>query len=228
MTKLSSIAIENGLDDARLSGRAASARQRSGKRDGGADYSPKGENTRDRILKFARTLFLEQGYDALVLRRIADALDMKLSNLQYYYTTKDDLVAAIINSEEQQDYLILRDALDRIDDGEEVVRYVVPKFMEHWRGQTGAVFIAREFFALYKPEIKITKTDNDKVYFDEVERLVQRLNPAIGKAELRNRRRMIISLLDGAGMTTDTGPRKQFMRQLEDLVISIAKSQAAG
>lgn len=205
----------------------ATPRRRAPKNDKGLDYSPKGENTRDRILTFSRDLFLRQGYDALVLRRIADSLDMKLSNLQYYYATKDDLVAAIINSEEQQDYLILRSALDRIEEGEEVVRYVVPKLIEHWRGQTGAVFIAREFFALYKPEIQITKTGNDKIYFEEVERLIQRLNPALGKAELRYRRRMIIALLDGSGLTTDTGPRKQFMRQIEDLVITIARAPLA-
>lgn len=214
-------------DSAAATARPVSPRRRATTKDNGADYSPKGESTRDRILTFSRDLFLRQGYDALVLRRIADSLDMKLSNLQYYYATKDDLVAAIINSEEQQDYTILRSALDRIEDGETVVRYVVPKLIEHWRGQAGAVFIAREFFALYKPEIQITKTDNDKIYFEQVERLIQRLNPALAKAELRNRRRMVIALLDGSGLTSDTGPRKQFMRQIEDLMISIARAPAA-
>ena len=186
------------------------------------ELSPKGENTRERILKMSRDMFLDHGYDELVLRRIAESLDMKLSNVQYYFKTKDDLVGAIIEGEERRDLSILREALDRFESGEEIVRYIVPKFLEHWRSRAGIIFAAREFFAVYKPAIHLTKQETDAIFFDEMENLVIRMNPALDKAEVRRRRRLIVCVLDGAGIQADPGPRNQFNQSVEDLVISIA------
>lgn len=186
------------------------------------DLSPKGENTRDRVLSFARDMLVDQGYDALVLRRIAEALDMKLSNVQYYFKTKDDLVAAIIESEELYDIEVLREALDRFEDGRDIVRYVLSKLLEHWRGSSGAIFRAREFFAWYKPAIHLTKKENDDLFFSLIERLVERLNPKLSKGEIKARRRLVVVVMDGGALSTDMGQRNKFTQALEDLIISIA------
>ncbi|MBC8569405.1 TetR/AcrR family transcriptional regulator [Zongyangia hominis] len=48
------------------------------------------------ILEMARRLFNERGYEQVSMRCIADALEMSVGNLTYYYKKKEDLVEAVI------------------------------------------------------------------------------------------------------------------------------------
>jgi AcrR family transcriptional regulator len=49
-------------------------------------------NTRDKILDKALEMFNEQGIEYVGLRELAGLLDMRVSNITYYFPTKDDLV----------------------------------------------------------------------------------------------------------------------------------------
>lgn len=49
-------------------------------------------NTRDKILDKALEMFNEQGIEYVGLRELAGVLDMRVSNITYYFPTKDDLV----------------------------------------------------------------------------------------------------------------------------------------
>lgn len=48
------------------------------------------------ILQTAKHLFNQQGYRQVSMRNIADALDISVGNLTYYYKRKEDLVEAVI------------------------------------------------------------------------------------------------------------------------------------
>jgi AcrR family transcriptional regulator len=52
-------------------------------------------NTRDKILDKALELFNEQGIEYVGLRELAAVLDIRVSNITYYFPTKDDLVYAL-------------------------------------------------------------------------------------------------------------------------------------
>jgi AcrR family transcriptional regulator len=49
-------------------------------------------NTRDKILDKALEMFNEQGIEYVGLRELAAVLDMRVSNITYYFPTKDELV----------------------------------------------------------------------------------------------------------------------------------------
>ncbi|ANE51600.1 hypothetical protein SY85_14920 [Flavisolibacter tropicus] len=49
-------------------------------------------NTREKILDKALEMFNEQGIEYVGLRELAAVLDMRVSNITYYFPTKDDLV----------------------------------------------------------------------------------------------------------------------------------------
>src|SRR3954470_15043706 len=49
-------------------------------------------NTRDKILDKALEMFNEQGIEYVGLRELASLLDIRVSNITYYFPTKDDLV----------------------------------------------------------------------------------------------------------------------------------------
>lgn len=62
---------------------------------------------KERILSTARDMFVHDGYEAVTLRRIAQAIEYSPAALYQYFKDKQDLVMTII----REDYLDLRDAL---------------------------------------------------------------------------------------------------------------------
>ena len=56
--------------------------------------SVKGEQTRERILDVALTLFRELGYEATTMRLIAAGAGVSVGNSYYYFPTKEHLVQA--------------------------------------------------------------------------------------------------------------------------------------
>jgi AcrR family transcriptional regulator len=52
-------------------------------------------NTRGKILDKAVEMFNERGIEYVGLRELASVLDMRVSNISYYFPTKDDLVYAL-------------------------------------------------------------------------------------------------------------------------------------
>ena len=54
--------------------------------------TPKGNSTCDRIVAAARKKLVENGVDGFSLRELATSLDLKLSNVQYYFKTREALL----------------------------------------------------------------------------------------------------------------------------------------
>jgi AcrR family transcriptional regulator len=50
------------------------------------------KTTRIDIIRYATSLFLEQGYTAASTKQIAEALDIGTGNLTYYFPTKEHLL----------------------------------------------------------------------------------------------------------------------------------------
>lgn len=50
------------------------------------------------ILQAALGLLVDSGYRAMSMRRVAEACDMKLGNLTYYFPTKEDLVRELLDA----------------------------------------------------------------------------------------------------------------------------------
>jgi AcrR family transcriptional regulator len=59
-----------------------------------ASLSAKGEQTRERILDVALSLFRERGYEATTMRMIAAGAGVSVGNSYYYFPTKEHLVQA--------------------------------------------------------------------------------------------------------------------------------------
>lgn len=55
------------------------------------------KTTRIDIIRYATSLFLEQGYTASSTKQIAEALDIGTGNLTYYFPTKEHLLAVLVD-----------------------------------------------------------------------------------------------------------------------------------
>ena len=62
----------------------------------------KGDAKRQQILDTAKRILLDGGPEALVLRDVAERLDITHGNLQYYFRTKQELIVAIFDRENTQ------------------------------------------------------------------------------------------------------------------------------
>lgn len=80
-------------------------------------------NTKEKIVEKALAMFNERGIEYVGLRELAGLLDMRVSNITYYFPTKDDLVYEIAlqlrnkNSEVMisDDHLTMRGFLDMLN-----------------------------------------------------------------------------------------------------------------
>jgi AcrR family transcriptional regulator len=59
-------------------------------------------DTRSRILEAARGCLLADGYASLSTRRVADAADVPLSQIHYYFGSKQELILAVLAEENER------------------------------------------------------------------------------------------------------------------------------
>ena len=60
--------------------------------------NPAAHGKRERLVAAARELVYRQGVERTTLADIAEAADVRLGNVYYYFKTKDDLVAAVVQA----------------------------------------------------------------------------------------------------------------------------------
>ena len=87
--------------------------------------TPKGEQTRERILDAALDLFRTQGYAETTMRQIADAAGVAVGNAYYYFASKDQLILAFYERNHADHLRFLGDALDRTRDFQDRLRLVL-------------------------------------------------------------------------------------------------------
>ena len=87
--------------------------------------TPKGEQTRERILDAALDLFRTQGYAETTMRQIADAAGVAVGNAYYYFASKDQLILAFYERNHSDHLAILGDRLEGTRDFQERLRLVL-------------------------------------------------------------------------------------------------------
>ena len=91
----------------------------------GRSKTPKGEQTRERILDAALDLFRTQGYGSTTMRQIADAAGVAVGNAYYYFASKDQLILAFYERNHAEHLKILGDALEETRDFQDRLRVVL-------------------------------------------------------------------------------------------------------
>jgi hypothetical protein len=61
--------------------------------------SRKGEQRRQDILDTAKSILIDEGWEAFSMREVAARIGIRHGNLQYYFPTKQDLLVALYDSE---------------------------------------------------------------------------------------------------------------------------------
>jgi AcrR family transcriptional regulator len=107
--------------------------------------TPKAEETRERIVDAALTLFREKGFDETTMRDIAAAAEVATGAAYYYFRSKEELVMAFYARTAEEARTLLPPAIERSKDLRKRLRAVIDmkfeQFAEHRRLLIGIVRI---------------------------------------------------------------------------------------
>jgi TetR/AcrR family transcriptional regulator, transcriptional repressor for nem operon len=163
----------------------------------------KGTEKRTRLVAAARRTLHQHGVEHSTLAEIAEAADIPIGNVYYYFKTKDDLVRAVVANYDS-DYVLLRSMLDRHDDPKERLKALV------------AVWIsAKERVALYGCPIgslcsELGKRDPDEIsnaaglVLGKLVTLAQEQFEAMGRDDARDLAITMVAAYEGAALLSNS------------------------
>lgn len=186
--------------------------------------TPKGLSTRERILDAARRKLIEQGIDQFALRELADTLELKLSNLQYYFKTRESLILEVLKEEAARDRAIIKKHHDNSHDTTNTFRAIVQELTTQWRGESGVLFSTLGTLALHNKQFRKLYRSIYTEFYAALEVPLRSMNPSLTESELGLRVRLITALIDGAPMQPQITNKAVFLQRIQAEAESIALS----
>ena len=181
----------------------------------------KGETTRDRIVDAARAMLLARGYDGLVLRELAESLDITLGNLQYYFPTREALALHVLGVEGTRDALLIEDRR-RSDGPLENFRTSVRDMAVRYRGESGQLLLMITALAQHNAEFEQLYRTSYADFYPVFETLFRELNPGLAALEVAARARIVNALVEGSAFQTAVGDLDAYL----DRVVAEAEAIA--
>lgn len=182
----------------------------------------KGESTRERILNAARAQLIDHGIERFALRELADGLQIKLGNLQYYFNTKEALVLQVLEAEAAKDRAIIAQHQHAETAASTTLKAIVRDLTSRWSGQSGVLFSTLGTLAIHNNTYKRLYRQIYAEFYAALEAPLRTLNPNLSAAELALRARLITALIDGAPMQPQIPNRRLFLQRIQAEAESIA------
>ncbi len=181
----------------------------------------KGNTTCDRIVDGARRKLIDNGVDGFSLRDLATSLDLKLSNVQYYFKSREALILYVFEREAAADVAVI-EAKRLSGTDREAFRSIVRELVIRWRGDTGILMSTLGTLAIHNAEFRKLHRSIYAVFYSALEAPVRELNPRLSDEEVRLRVRLVTALIDGSPMQVRVGDLKVFLARVQDQAERIA------
>jgi AcrR family transcriptional regulator len=185
--------------------------------------TPKGNSTCDRIVAAARKKLVENGVDGFSLRELATSLDLKLSNVQYYFKTREALLLHVFEREAAADVAVI-EAKRSSGSEREAFRAIVRELVIRWRGDSGILMSTLGTISLHHKEFRGLYRSVYEVFYRALEASVRGMNNELDDDEVRLRVRLVTALVDGSPMQTRVGDLQIFLDRVQDQAEQIARS----
>lgn len=186
--------------------------------------TPKGSSTRDCIVAAARKRLIDHGIDNFALREIADSLEIKLSNLQYYFKTRESLVFQVLEEEAARDRATIKTHQQKSTDGADAFREIVQDLTTRWRGDSGVLFSTLSTLAIHNKGYRKLYRSIYADFYQALEGPIKSLNANLSDSELALRVRLITALIDGAPMQLQNNKKQVFLQRIQEQAESIARA----
>jgi len=165
----------------------------------GTAVQTKGQHRAGEILIAARAVLVEEGYPAFTARKVAQRLQIRQSNVQYYFPTKADLVRALFERamQESSKAFALQTAGRKLSPSRRIL-WSVDQFLQSHHSLEEQVFL-RELWALsaHDPDVAEAMNGFYARLIDLVTRSLLALNPKLGRRKAQRRALIVVSLIDG-------------------------------
>ena len=161
------------------------------------------------ILEATRVLLSEKGYDKLSLRKIAVITGIHLKTLQHYFPTKEILIKStleyVISLYDKKVQEISTHSSDPEKNFKNYIKYLIE--------DTKNIQTAGFFYQLWAMSHVDEKTNNimNKMYLDHtnnIENLIETLNPDMGNHMRKHRAVMIAALIEGMMLFVGYGKKR--------------------
>jgi len=200
----------------------------------GTAVREKGQRRVEEILDIATNLIIEDGYGPVTMRSIADAADIRLSNLQYYFGTKEDLLAALLQRTIEA-YQAALEAASRRSRGSPQARLrQIVEYLLRDQETKASCQIFWEMWALAGRDPAIAKIMDHYYdhYLEEIASAIVQISPGISRRRARRQAGLIVALIEGASLLRGYGKPKRsvlagFERAIEELCQQLAKDELA-
>ena len=168
----------------------------------GTAVQPKGEHRIGEILDAARSVLVEEGYPAFTTRKVAERLQIRQSNVQYYFPAKADLVKALFERAMQQNLQAFAKQLGgKPRSPQQRMIWSVDQFLRTHHDRSEQVFL-RELWALSAHDVDVAQAMNEFYarWVDLVTRSLLAINPKLPRRKAQRRALLVISLIDGLSL----------------------------
>jgi len=190
----------------------------------------KGLRRTEKILSATREMLINEGAEALTMRRVATTLGMSLSNLQHYFSTKEDLINALVDAQYESYVEDLNEILTGTMTPEEKLGAVAQTISDDYQTDEGSILVW-ELWAFTGRNAYVADAVN-KAHESErriVRKIISQISPDASKSQLEAKATVITSMFEGVGLFVAPGrpqtkSRKAVTEQLKTAAIAIARA----
>ncbi|MEM7099643.1 MAG: TetR family transcriptional regulator [Pseudomonadota bacterium] len=175
----------------------------------------KGNATRCRIVAAARKKLVRHGVEQFVMRDLADSLQMKLGNLQYYFNTREQLLLHLFRTEAARDLAVIGAHEKKNNAPEVVFRAIVKDLVVRWRGDGGVVFSTLGTLAQHNAMYRKLYRDIYRDFYAALTGPIRQLNPKLSDDEVLLRVRLVTALVDGSPMQIQVGDTQAYLAAVQ-------------
>lgn len=190
----------------------------------GTAVHEKGQRRVEEILDVAVRVLIEEGYGLFTMRRIAEAADMRLSNLQYYFKTKEDLLNALLQRTVDHYHAALsRIARNRAGTPKAQFQRMIEYLLKDQVDKTSCI-IFWELWAMAGRDESIGAIMNAyyDAYLEELTQAIRAVTPDMPKRRAQRHAGVIAALIEGASLFRGFGkPRRTSLAGYERAIMEI-------
>jgi AcrR family transcriptional regulator len=194
--------------------------------------SRKGQRRRQDILDTARTILVDEGWEAFSMREVATRLGIRHGHLQYYFPTKQDLLVALYDAEVSAYTSGMSDAVERARTRESAVEGIL---------DSGIATAQRPETQLWRIAAALARRDNEmnailardnQLYREGLMAAFSEIAPELTRQRRAVLARFVQVLVDGLSlqMLTDdpsSVEMRSLARLLKAVTLSVFDDQAA-
>lgn len=182
----------------------------------------KGERRKAEIIQIGTDVLINKGYEAFSLRDIAAQADMKLGNLQYYFSSKELLLEAIIRAEAHKDLELIVAEISNAEDSKAQILSFCDAIIKRWLGDSGKIFVLMSFLSHQSPTFMGLYKEIYSAFYKALTPILESLDPNQHAETYLRRAMLITALIDGAPAQPRQGDFEAFIHDVSEHAYKIA------